>query len=935
MNKKIFFAVLLLSLSLLRAQDVIQKGNIYYLSNTVVVKLKETAVNNAQTLKRSLAKYPVREAVQMYPQNGTLKKGEALLSRTYFVQIDSKEDPAELAKKISKQSNIEWAEPKYVYRLTYSPNDSLYVLKQQQYLKRVFADSAWNVTKGDSKVIIGIIDTGVDWNHPDLKANILKDQNGNLIGYDFGGLDGTPDNDPTEDYSALNRYHGTHVAGIADAVSDNKIGVASIGYGCSILPVKVTRDDKRDAAGYPYIYFGFEGIKYAVDHGAKVINCSWGGYSYSLYEQSVIDYAVTNGALVVASNGNDGISTPFYPASYSGVLSVGWLSSSSDLIFPDGNYGRTVKVFAPGTSIFSTWQRQPGSNQLYNAISGSSMSAPIVSGLAGLVLAKFPNYKPLQVEEQIRVTADNIDAVNADSLKLLLGSGRINAYIAVTRTNATSIRAGNVTFVDQGNKNGLLESGEDVSVQINFTNFLSPVANATVTLQTSDNSVVITNSTFNTGSMGTLSTVSNQSNEFKFTIQQNAPFNHDVNFLLTYSANGYSDFQWIHARINPTYGTHNIGNITMSVTSKGTLGFNDYPQNLEGDGFKFQGGDNLMFEGAFMYGTGPTKVMNDARVSDAQNEDFATLIPIKINTTSTSQRGYAEFSDARAESNALGIITKYSTYSYGQAPNDNYIILNSELYNSTQKNISGLYAGYFIDWDIPANDYAGDTTYFDQTDNFAVAYEKSKQLTGTIVGAALISATSYGYYAIDNSATTGDVILNNTDGFSDAEKWFALSNGIKNKSAGVSDISLVVSGGPFNIPSKQSINVGFAIAAGSTIDELKQAVRQSKEKYKTLFGWIPGVTPTSITLYQNYPNPFNSTTSINYYLPQSGQVSIKLYDILGREISTLINEVQDAGYHREQFTIGVSAKGGYASGVYFYRMVSGSFSETKKMIILK
>ncbi len=932
MNKKIFFAVLLLSLSFLRAQDVIQKGNIYYLSNTVVVKLKETAVNNAQALKRSLAKYPVREAVQMYPQNGTLKKGEALLSRTYLVQVDSKEDPAGLAKKISKQSNIEWAEPKYVYRLTYSPNDSLYVLKQQQYLKRVFADSAWNVTKGDSKVIIGIIDTGVDWNHPDLKANILKDSNGNMIGYDFGGLDGTPDNDPTEDYSALNRYHGTHVAGIADAVSDNKIGVASIGYGCSILPVKVTRDDKRDAAGYPYIYFGFEGIKYAVDHGAKVINCSWGGYSYSLYEQSVIDYAVTNGALVVASNGNDGISTPFYPASYNGVLSVGWLSSSSDLIFPDGNYGRTVKVFAPGTSIFSTWQRQPGSNQLYNAISGSSMSAPIVSGLAGLVFAKFPNYKPLQVEEQIRVTADNIDAVNADSLKLLLGSGRINAYNAVTRTNATSIRAGNVTFVDQGNKNGLLESGEDVSVKINFTNFLSPVANATVTLQTSDNSVVITNSTFNTGSMATLSTVSDQSNEFKFTIQQNAPFNHDVNFLLTYSANGYSDFQWIHARINPTYGTHNVGNIMISVTSKGTLGFNDYPQNLEGDGFKFQGGDNLMFEGAFMYGTGPTKVMNDARVSDSQNEDFATLIPIKINTTSTSQRGYAEFSDAHAQGNALGITTKYSTYSYAQAPDNNYIILNSELYNSTQKNITGLYAGYFIDWDIPANDYAGDTTYFDQTDNFAVAYEKSKQMTGTIVGAALISTASYGYYAIDNTATTGDVIMGDANGFSNAEKWFALSNGIKNKSAGVSDISLVVSGGPFNIPSKQSINVGFAIAAGSTIDELKQAVRQSKEKYKTLFGWIPGVTPTSITLYQNYPNPFNSTTNINYYLPQSGQVSIKLYDILGREISTLINEVQDAGYHRIPFT---SESMHLASGVYFYRMVSGSFSETKKMIILK
>ena len=932
MNKKIFFAVLLLSLSFLRAQDVIQKGNIYYLSNTVVVKLKETSVNNAQALKKSLAKYPVREAVQIYPQNGTLKKGEALLNRIYLVQLDSREDPAEQARKISKQSNVEWAEPKYVYRLTYSPNDSLYVLNQQQYLKRVFADSAWNVTKGNSKVVIGIIDTGVDWNHPDLKANILKDQNGNLVGYDFGGLNGTPDNDPSEDYSPANRYHGTHVAGIADAVSDNKIGVASIGYGCSIIPVKVTRDDKRDTAGYPYIYYGFEGIKYAVDHGAKVINCSWGGYSSSLYEQSIIDYAVANGALVVASAGNDGITTPFYPASYNGVLSVGWLSSSSDLIFPSGNYGRTVKVFAPGTSILSTWQEQPNSNQLYNSISGSSMSAPIVSGLAGLVFAKFPNYKPLQVKEQIRVTADNIDAVNADSLKFLLGNGRINAYHAVSRTNTTSIRAENVTFIDQGNKNGLLEAGDDASIQIDFTNFLSPVANATVTLQTNDNSVVITNSTFNTGSMATLSTVSNQSNEFRFTIQQNAPFNHDVNFLLIYSANGYTDFQWIKAHINPTYDTHNIGSITMSVTSKGALGFNDYPQNMEGEGFKFKGGENLMFEGAFMYGTGPAKVMNVARVSNAQKNDFVTIIPMKIKTSATEQDGYTEFSDAGAGSNALGIVTKLSTFSFALMPNDKFVILNSSLYNSTQQNITGLYAGYFIDWDIPANDYAGDTTYFDQTDNFAIAYEKSKAMTNTIVGAALISTNSYGYYAIDNSATTGDVILNNTDGFSDAEKWFTLSNGIKNKSAGVGDISFVVSGGPFNIPAKQSINVGFAIAGGSSIDELKQSIRQSKQQYISMVGWVPNEIPASFTLYQNYPNPFNSTTNINYYLPQSGQVSLKLYDVLGREIVTIVNEVQGAGFHRVQF---VSESKHLASGVYFYQLASGSFSQTKKMIVLK
>jgi serine protease len=937
---RIAFLLVLIN-SLIYGQQIIRRGNAEYVSNLLIVKVKNSYSGDAPSLGKVLGKYSAAETVQLFPPRSSaiLNKGESALSRIYSVRFLKGGDPVDLAKKISKLSQIEWAEPKYVHRVTYTPNDSIYILKPQQQLNlaRIFADSAWNVTRGDKKIIIGIVDTGVDWYHPDLNANILRDQNGNMVGTDLGGLNGTPDNDPREDIVPGGGYHGTHVAGIADAVTDNGIGVASIGFGCSLLPVKASRSDMRSANGDPYIYYGPEGVKWAADHGANVINCSWGDYTYSLYEQSIIDYAVSKGALVVAAAGNDAKTDPFYPASYKGVLSVAWLNSISDMLYPQANYGRNIKVCAPGTFIVSTWQEGTNPSDpkfLYNTISGSSMSAPLVAGLAGLVFSKFPGYSPLQVAEQIRVTSDSIDNVNSASLKHLLGSGRINAYRAVSKTNAISVRADSVSFIDNGNKNGLLESGEEAFIYVKFTNYLSAIPNLTVKLVTDDKNVYLENSTFAAGSLNTMDTVANSSGLFKFRISQNAPVNYDLNFQLLFSAPNYSDFQWIKTTINPTYASHNNNNITLSVTSKGTLGFNDFPNDLQGDGFKFKGGENLMFEGAFMYGTGPAKVMNEARVIQDPTTDFSIITPIKITASNSEQNGYTAFSDSGAGSNALGIETRLSTISYSQAPNDSYVILNNSLLNTTNQNITNLYAGYFIDWDIPSSGYDQDTTYFDPVDKYAVAYNV-KDKTVALTGVALLSGTGYGYCGINNDATTGDINFGDADGFSDSEKWFALSNGVKDKSAGVGDISLVVSGGPYTIPAKQSINVAFSIAGGATLDDLTKAIRQSRNQY-TPVNELPGRNiPIEYKLDQNYPNPFNPSTIISYQIPSGNYVTLKVYDVLGREVSVLVNEFKQAGSYKVMFNVETRHASSLPSGVYFYTMTAGEFVQTKKMILLK
>ncbi|KAF0143120.1 MAG: peptidase S8/S53 subtilisin kexin sedolisin [Stygiobacter sp.] len=956
MNKKLLLLLFAFSANFITAQEIIQKGDVYYLSNTLIVKFKEGASpqTSAQSLqKKGFAPFTVTEATKLFPEEIALRKGTNSLGNIYLLKYSSTEDPVELAKKFSKNKDVEYAEPKYVHRVTVVPNDSIFLTGQQINLSRISATQAWDVTKGDSSVLIAIVDTGVDWAHPDLAANILRDNTGKVIGKDFGGLNGTEDDDPSEDKSPDGKlaYHGTHVAGIAAAVSDNKIGIASIGYNCTILPVKTSRSDRRDANGYPYVYYGFEGIKYAADKGAKVINCSWGSSSFSRYEQEVIDYAVSKGSLVVASAGNENTKAPFYPASYKGVLSVVW-GLNDDRRYTGATYGINTDVLSLGSEILSTYPTYTSLS--YRQMNGSSMAAPLVAGVAGLVASKFPNYSALQIGEQIRVTTDDIysNGVNPDSIKYLAGKGRANAYRAVSEKNAVSVRATDVRFTETAgsNFNGLFETNETVIGTVSLTNYLSPISSVSIGVECSDNAVALiapTKPSENAGAFNTLEQKSDIFN-FYFIVLPSAPYNHEVNFLIKFSGGSYNDYQWISVRVNPTYDTHNANKIVMSVTSKGSLGFNDYPTNTDGQGFRYDNGDNLMFEGAFMYGTSETTVMDAARGIQVQSKDFQMVTPIKLTTAQNGDQSSATtFNDSGAGNSALGIETKQSSYAFANSPNDKYVIVVSDLYNKTQSEINNLYVGYFFDWDMPADDPVKDSTAFDAEENLGYAFYKDKNVLGTYTGAALISEQNYGYYPINNAATSGDVRLFDADEFSEKEKWTALSSGIVKQNIGYVDASFVASGGPYKLGANQSLRVAYAIAAADNLGELRNVIKQSRAQYKTIVGIDKqeDKIPTEFSLSQNYPNPFNPETTISYTIPsnvkgETAKVILKVYDVLGREVATLVDEFKQPGVYNSQFPIQNSQ---FSSGIYFYRLQAGdpsagsgqSFVQTKKMILLK
>ena len=923
--------------------EIRKKGNILYLSNTIVLKFKDFPVlktdGNAllsNKLESFLSKLNVSETKPVFPLKANKKSDP--LGKILIVSYDNDVDPFYLSSKLKNFANIEWAEPKIVYQLDFTPNDPNY--SSQWNLLKILASQAWNVTKGDTSVIIGIVDTGVDWDHPDLSANIWTnkneipnngiddDQNGyidDVHGWDFGGLTGTPDNNPMEDQPV----HGTHVAGIASAVTNNGVGISSIGFKSKLLPVKATQNDQQGPDG-PYILYGFEGIVYAADNGAKVINCSWGGDGYSLLAQETINYATSVGALVVAAAGNSGTNNNQYPSAYDNVLSVA-STTQSDTKSSFSTYGTSVDVSAPGSGIYSTYQ-----DDTYEILSGTSMASPLTAGLAALVWSVFPSYTPLQIGEQIRVNSDDIDALNP-SFAQLIGRGRINAYNAVTNRNSISVRATNVEFSDEapgGNGDGIFLSGETITVRVRFINYLNPTSSLSISLENKNNNSTVVDGIFNAGSKNMLEEFDNFSSKFTFTLNPSIPANANLDFVLNFSDGSYSDYQWLHTIGNPSYTTQAGNDVSLTITSKGTLAFNDFPNNTQGNGFHYLDGPNLLFEGALILATSSTQVSDAARgIGTGQNTDFTVAQPfvLQVPGNIADYQGSCLFNDNAAGANKIGITTKLESFSFTDVPNNNYIILKYYFTNNTASAITNFHAGLFFDWDIIEGSGDGDITSYDNQNNLSYTYNSTGG-PNTWVTTALISSNDYSFYAIDNSGTDGGLGVNDADGFTDADKWQTLSGGISKPSAGPTDISHVVGGGPFTIQPGETIDVGFVVGAGLNLTDLQTIVANARLKYPSLVlsAANPGDPLPSFKLKQNYPNPFNPSTKIEFQIAKSEFVTLKVYDVLGNEVATLVNEEKQTGNYEVNFD---ATK--FSSGIYFYKIQAGSFTDTKKLALIK
>lgn len=295
--------------------------------------------------------------------------------------------------------DVEYAEPNYLaYALDTIPNDPGW--STQYGPANIQMPQAWEITSGSTAVKIAIIDTGVDLTHPDLAAKIVA-------GYDFVNNDA---------YAQDDHGHGTHVAGIAAAIGNNATGIAGVSWGARIMPVKVL--NSSGSGSYDSIV---NGIIWAADHGAKVINLSLGGSSSSRSLEDAINYAYNRGVTVVAAAGNSGDSTLHYPAAYANVIAVAAVNSvNSRASF--STYGDFVDIAAPGVGIYATLRGG------YGSMSGTSMAAPHVAGVAALLVGQPQFNTPAKVRAAIEATALDLGDSGWDAY---YGHGLVQAYNAL------------------------------------------------------------------------------------------------------------------------------------------------------------------------------------------------------------------------------------------------------------------------------------------------------------------------------------------------------------------------------------------------------------------------------------------------------------------------------------------------------------------------
>jgi thermitase len=338
------------------------------------------------------------EVAEVHRQLGGKAKGTISGIGVQVVTVSKGQEMANVHA-YSSNAKVAYAEPDFVAQVVGSPDDPEF--GNQWGMVKVQAPHAWDVTSGSASINIAILDTGVDLDHPDLASKIVSNIN----------FSSSPTVDDVHG-------HGTHVAGIAAAVTNNGIGVAGLGYSAAVMNVKVMGDSGTGT--YSAIALG---IIWAADNGADVINLSLGGSSASSILEDAVNYAWSKGVVVVAAAGNNGGTTLLYPAGYTNCMAV----AATDAI--DGkaswsNYGDWVDVAAPGVCIYSTLK-----DNNYGYKSGTSMASPHVAGLAALVFATVSDANgdgKLNDEVRSRIEA------NCDDIGLSgIGHGRINAARAV------------------------------------------------------------------------------------------------------------------------------------------------------------------------------------------------------------------------------------------------------------------------------------------------------------------------------------------------------------------------------------------------------------------------------------------------------------------------------------------------------------------------
>ncbi|MBI5540112.1 MAG: S8 family serine peptidase [Bacteroidia bacterium] len=881
------------------------------------------------------------------------------LHRIFMIEFANKTEVNELIKAIEQNPEIEYAEKAPYYRISFTPNDANYAtVGNRWHLDKINATTAWDVTHGSATIKIAVIDNAINTTHPDLVNKVVSS---------IDLADGDANTAPPATSTIWS--HGTHTSGLVGAQTNNSTGTASIGFDCSIIAIKAG----KDADGGQGVSSMYEGITWAADNGADILSMSFGGPGFFATMQMIVDYAYNKGCVLVAAAGNNGagdedpnnVNYIGYPAACNHVISVG-ATNGNDKAASFSEFGTWIDVMAPGgyqndgglmdmilnNSVYSTT-----SPNTYGKMQGTSMACPIAAGLCGLMLSVDPTLTPDKVEQYLKATCTNIESLQDAAHQGMVGAGRINAFAAVTMVQ-DSISPVVANFTCSGN---FINAG-------GFANF-------------TDLSVgTITGWSWSFPGSNTLtSTVQNPQN-----IQYNTPGQYTVTLTVTDGTNSSTEIKtafitvqqpansaWIEqaSGFAQLYrGAYNISivsdSIAWSTAIDGTTGaaVKEYTRTTNAGTTWTPGTINVT--GSFA----PSNIvaMTDQKawvgMYPTTGAGGKVYITTDGGTTWTGQGTTAMFSNSASFLNIAHFYNELEGYCMGDPVSNVFEIYTTSDGGLTwtavpSANIPVALSGE-MGW-TGVYDAFGNVSWFG-TNKGRIFKSTDKGLTWTVLTPGLTDVQKITFNN-ENNGIAQQIVYNTSTGAittltmkvtnDGGATWNTVTPGV---GMGKSDICAVP-----NLPGKYysvgtdggassaaNYNSSYSLDYGTTWTVVDTAVQYiSVEFMDDYTGWAGGFSQnattsgifkwdTNVSVPKNdndvestllYPNPSNGNISINFGNLQ-GKISIVVYDIFGKEISSANTDINLGQILNFDFS-------NFAKGIYIAKINSKNEQAVHKFVI--
>jgi len=853
-----------------------------------------------------------------------LEQGMVDISSIYKLKIPPSSDKGKILLQLKKDPHIAYAEEEVVNHLTYQANDTLNYT--QWYLSAVRIFEAWDIEQGDTNVFIAITDTGTDTDHEDLQKDLYKNLDDPINGIDddadgyidnYYGWDVAMNDNDVNPETHAGANHGTNVAGIASASTDNTTGISGCGFNTRIMTVKIDNPNGILVGAY-------SSIVYAADQGASIINCSWGSYNYSDFGRDIVNYASINrGALVICGAGNgpfntpdpDGIEDRFYPAAYENAIAVGAIDTG-DIVKRSSNFGYWLDIFAPGERMWTTYA---GDN--YGRNGGTSMASPVIAAAAALIKSQKPGYSNRQIEERLINSAINIEASNDPKYVGKMGPGRVDFLNALADTNKPGIRFEKIAFGKDPEE--FILSGDSLFISGEFANYLKNASSGTAKLTELTNSTTTTKNQISLPAINSLDRYNSTNDPFIFIINSQIDLNTRLEFKLEITAGSYSKTQFFSLVVNNRFVNLSNGTILMTLGNQGEIGYPDLDNRSIFSGFSYKFPSSHLWESSFMVGNSSTYVADAFRGNAGNVKDFSSIdYLVKRSDARAFESASGSFDDSQLNPNPR-IKIDQNTYLYDDTYSENLAVFNYVITNTSGTSLNALYAGMIADWDII--NYANNKIFYDSSRKMGVSFSTDSSL---YIGMQVLSHPELtNHYALDNT-NGGEGGVDPTGGFSTAEKFQVLSS--SRDSAGFhrstgEDIIDAISIGPFDLAKDSSISLSYAYLVADNYTELLAAADSALSIYNNLpIGLDEQRSKADLRIF---PNP--ATDQINLFLEGTSEaLVVQIYDLNAR----LVLEDQIAAQASRARLISLDLPS-LKSGVYLIKIIGPKTNIQDKFVL--